>query len=154
MHLIVQPTLFFSVGGQFSYLLSFVLLFLEQTLVGYSSPFIKNCLGSFLLAVASLPILVQSFYEWPLLGSFLTFLLLPIFERFLLPLLTLSIFLVIIMPARYLAALLEPLFLTMNGLFEWVLVHLNPKLTIGYLNSWIQISLLLLIGLSMIYLAD
>lgn len=58
------------------------------------------------------------------------------------------------MPARYLAALLEPLFLTMNGLFEWVLVHLNPKLTIGYLNSWIQISLLLLIGLSMIYLAD
>ena len=42
----------------------------------------------------------------------------------------------------------------MNGLFEWVLVHLNPKLTIGYLNSWIQISLLLLIGLSMIYLAD
>ena len=68
----------FSVGGQFSYLLSFVLLFLEQTLVGYSSPFIKNCLGSFLLAVASLPILVQSFYEWPLLGSFLTFLLLPI----------------------------------------------------------------------------
>lgn len=58
------------------------------------------------------------------------------------------------MPARYLAALLEPLFLTMNGLFEWVLVHLNPKLTIGYLNTWIQISLLLLIGLSMIYLAD
>ena len=58
------------------------------------------------------------------------------------------------MPARYLAVLLEPLFLTMNGLFEWVLVHLNPKLTIGYLNSWIQISLLLLIGLSMIYLAD
>ncbi len=154
VHLIVQPTLFFSVGGQFSYLLSFVLLFLEQTLVGYSSPFIKNCLGSFLLAVASLPILVQSFYEWPLLGSFLTFLLLPIFERFLLPLLTLSFFLVIIMPARYLAALLEPLFLTMNGLFEWVLVHLNPKLTIGYLNAWIQISLLLLIGLSMIYLAD
>ncbi len=42
----------------------------------------------------------------------------------------------------------------MNGLFEWVLVHLNLKLTIGYLNSWIQISLLLLIGLSMIYLAD
>ena len=73
-------------------------------MVGYSSPFIKNCLGSFLLAVASLPILVQSFYEWPLLGSFLTFLLLPIFERFLLPLLTLSFFLVIIMPARYLAA--------------------------------------------------
>lgn len=104
--------------------------------------------------MASLPILVQSFYEWPLLGSFLTFLLLPIFERFLLPLLTLNFFLVIIMPARYLAALLEPLFLTMNGLFEWVLVHLNPKLTIGYLNAWIQISLLLLIGLSMIYLAD
>ncbi|MGC3051286.1 DNA internalization-related competence protein ComEC/Rec2, partial [Enterococcus faecalis] len=39
-------------------------------------------------------------------------------------------------------------------LFEWVLVHLNPKLTIGYLNSWIQLSLLLLIGLSMFYLAD
>ena len=94
-------------------------------MVGYSSPFIKNCLGSFLLAVASLPILVQSFYEWPLLGSFLTFLLLPIFERFLLPLLTLSFFLVIIMQRRYLATLLEPLFLTMNGLFEWVLVHLN-----------------------------
>ncbi len=86
-------------------------------MVGYSSPFIKNCVGSFLLAVASLPILVQSFYEWPLLGSFLTFLLLPIFERFLLPLLTLSIFLVIIMPARYLAALLEPLFLTN----EWLI---------------------------------
>lgn len=89
-----------------------------------------------------------------LVRKFLNISLVTNFERFLLPLLTLSFFLVIIMPTRYLAALLEPLFLTMNGLFEWVLVHLNPKLTIGYLNSWIQISLLLLIGFSMIYLAD
>ncbi|MGH2221096.1 ComEC/Rec2 family competence protein, partial [Enterococcus faecalis] len=74
--------------------------------------------------------LVQSLYVWSLLGRFLTFLLLAIFDRFLFPLLTLSFFLVIIMPARYLAALVEPLLLTKNGLFERALVHLNPELSI------------------------
>ena len=77
VHLIVQPTLFFQ--SAVNLVIYFPLFCCFRANIGWLFfAFIKNCLGSFLLAVASLPILVQSFYEWPLLGSFLTFLLLPI----------------------------------------------------------------------------
>lgn len=77
VNLIYQPYLFFSLGGQLSYLLSFALLFLSN---------FSEWRRTLWLNLISLPLLLYHVYEWHWLTVFLNFLMMPLFSYAILPL--------------------------------------------------------------------
>lgn len=85
-----QPYLLFSAGAQFSFLLSAAILFVHPITAKIKNSILKSLLFSSILNLCTLPIIVTSYYEWQLLGSFFTLLFIPIFEFLLLPLLLFS----------------------------------------------------------------
>ncbi|WP_257722340.1 DNA internalization-related competence protein ComEC/Rec2 [Pediococcus damnosus] len=81
INLIFDPYVILSMGGQLSYLLSFLLIF-----IGNYSAF-KRAWG---LNIVSLPIILFHTYQWHVLTSFANFLIIPIFSNFVMPLVILS----------------------------------------------------------------
>jgi len=81
VNLMFDPYVILSMGGQLSYLLSFLLIF-----IGNYSSFKR----AWVLNIASLPIILFHTYQWHLLTSFANFLIIPIFSNFVMPLVILS----------------------------------------------------------------
>lgn len=73
------PLVFWSTGGRLSLFMAFLLLYIPSF---HLKEWQQNILFSFLI----MPILVIEFGEWPLLGGVLTFLMVPVFKWFILPL--------------------------------------------------------------------
>ncbi|MGX2944667.1 DNA internalization-related competence protein ComEC/Rec2 [Enterococcus alishanensis] len=73
------PLVLWSTGGRLSIFMAFLLLYIPSFNL---KEWQQNLLFSFLI----MPILVIEFGEWPLLGGVLTFLMVPIFKWFILPL--------------------------------------------------------------------
>ncbi|MFD0896949.1 DNA internalization-related competence protein ComEC/Rec2 [Loigolactobacillus binensis] len=76
VNLLYRPYLFFSLGGQLSYLLSFALLFLQQT---------NEWQRTLRLNLLSLPLLLYHVYEWHWLTIILNLLVMPVFSYVILP---------------------------------------------------------------------
>mgnify|MGYP003364936929 CR=1 FL=1 len=81
VNLVFDPYVILSMGGQLSYLLSFLLIF-----VGSYSSFRR----AWVLNIVSLPIILFHTYQWHLLTSFANFLIIPIFSNFVMPLVIMS----------------------------------------------------------------
>ncbi|WP_260365133.1 DNA internalization-related competence protein ComEC/Rec2 [Pediococcus ethanolidurans] len=81
VNLAFDPYVILSMGGQLSYLLSFLLIF-----VGNYSSFKR----AWVLNIVSLPIILFHTYQWHLLTSFANFLIIPIFSNFVMPLVIVS----------------------------------------------------------------
>lgn len=77
VNLLYRPYLFFSLGGQLSYLLSFALLFLQQA---------NEWQRALRLNLLSLPLLLYHVYEWHWLTILLNLLIMPLFSYLILPL--------------------------------------------------------------------
>ncbi|MFC6170746.1 DNA internalization-related competence protein ComEC/Rec2 [Loigolactobacillus jiayinensis] len=77
VNLLYRPYLFFSLGGQLSYLLSFALLFLQKA---------NEWQRALRLNLLSLPLLLYHVYEWHWLTILLNLLIMPIFSYAILPL--------------------------------------------------------------------
>lgn len=77
INLVYRPYLFFSLGGQLSYLLSFALLFLQRA---------NEWQRALKLNLLSLPLLLYHVYEWHWLTILLNLLIMPIFSYAILPL--------------------------------------------------------------------
>jgi len=77
INLVYRPYLFFSLGGQLSYLLSFALLFLQGA---------NEWQRALKLNLLSLPLLLYHVYEWHWLTILLNLLIMPIFSYAILPL--------------------------------------------------------------------
>lgn len=80
--LIIEPLVLLQVGGQLSFAITFLLTFLSS-----KPDFFSKLHQAFLLNIATMPLITWHFFEWPLIGSFLTLFFVPIFAYFLLPLL-------------------------------------------------------------------
>lgn len=139
LHLLVNPWLLFSIGGQFSYFLSFIILFIDGATKRYSSRIVKSLLFSCLLNVATVPLLAHSFYEWQLMGCLLTFLLLPLFEKVILPVLTISFFGSLFFNSLILKKGLFLFFELLSRAFLLLEDFFNPKILLGHLNDWLQL---------------
>jgi competence protein ComEC len=80
--LIIEPLVLLQVGGQLSFAITFLLTFLSS-----KPDFLFKLHQAFLLNIATMPLITWHFFEWPLIGSFLTLFFVPVFAYFLLPLL-------------------------------------------------------------------
>src|SRR5699024_9585433 len=77
-------------GFQLSFGLSFILIFLGQSLwFRKISPFRQSLWSSFLLFLFSVPILTYHFFEFPMISLFLNMLVIPFFSIVILPFLLL-----------------------------------------------------------------
>ncbi|MGM0216963.1 DNA internalization-related competence protein ComEC/Rec2 [Enterococcus sp. AZ126] len=117
--LIFQPYLLFSAGGQLSYGLSFFILYVHPILERISNQYIRMYCFSLLLNITMIPLIGLTFFEWQLTSSLFTFLLLPIFERAILPVLTISLLSSFLCKIQLLIDGLEIYFVIQQSIFEW-----------------------------------
>jgi competence protein ComEC len=118
--MVLNPYLLFSIGGQLSYGLSFLILYIQPIIAKIHLRYLQMLCFSFLLNIVILPLIGLNFFEWQVLGSLFTFLLMPIFERFVLPLLSISLICSLIYPWQVMIIGLEAYFNMQQRLFEWL----------------------------------
>jgi competence protein ComEC len=87
LQVLLQPMVLFTSGGQLSYGLGFLILFIRPALKYYRG-IKKELLFNVFLSLGIIPILLWNFYEWQPLSIFLTFLLGRLFQFALLPVIT------------------------------------------------------------------
>ena len=151
IHLCLQPWLLFTVGGKYSYFISFVLLFTGDLTKRIRNRPLKSFCFSVILSLASLPLATQTFYEWQPLSSLITFLLLPVFQTVLLPLLTFGFLSSLIFSVSIIKWGLAVFF---QGL-EWLLLLMEKQLhfsvVMGRFNEWLQLVCYLCLLLIFLY---
>lgn len=76
--LLVDPKVWLQLGGQLSLIMSFLMLVLQSVSV-------KRIIRLQFLPVLAAPLMMSFFYELPLLGGLLTTLMLPVFQKIVLP---------------------------------------------------------------------
>ncbi|OEG13824.1 DNA internalization-related competence protein ComEC/Rec2 [Enterococcus ureasiticus] len=118
--LIFQPYLLFSAGGQLSYGLSFFILYVHPIVERINNRYIRMYCFSLLLNITMIPLIGLTFFEWQLTSSLFTFLLLPIFERAILPILTISLLSSFACKIKLLIDVLEIYFVIQQSVFEWL----------------------------------
>lgn len=87
LSLVINPYVLFQAAGQLSFGLSFYIIYLRPLVANVKPPF-RQLVFSLVMSMLAIPIMSANFYEWHLLGMVLTFILLPVFSRLLLPLLS------------------------------------------------------------------
>ncbi|MTD38741.1 DNA internalization-related competence protein ComEC/Rec2 [Erwinia sp. CPCC 100877] len=133
--LLLNPYLLLSVGGQLSYGLSFFILYVQPVIAKIQSRYFQMLCFSFLLNIVILPLIGLNFFEWQVLGSLFTFLLMPIFERFILPLLSFSFVCSLIYPWQVMIIGLESYFNFQQYVFEWLSRHGTFTLVTGKFSA-------------------
>lgn len=85
--LIINPYQISSVGFQLSYLLSVLLILFSKSFLSPQQSYLKsNLLISFTMTVASIPVLMFHFFEFPWIGTIANILFIPFFSWVLIPL--------------------------------------------------------------------
>nr|WP_139843797.1 DNA internalization-related competence protein ComEC/Rec2 [Enterococcus sp. 9E7_DIV0242] len=149
---ICQPFSLFTLAGQYSYSLSFFILFIGPALNGIKQRSVQQLCFSMLLSIFTLPILAVSSYDWKPVGIVLTFLLLPLFEKVLLPNLTILFVSSFFIRVPLAEPLMEKLLQILNDFFHW-LGRMNPfSATIGHISTGLFIIEFLLIFLVLLFL--
>lgn len=151
--LFFRPYLLFSVGGQLSYGLSFFILYVQPITERINNRYLRMYCFSILLNVMMIPLVGLTFFEWQLTSSLFTFLLLPVFEKFILPILMVSLVSSFIFKLQLLVRGLEVYFLIQQSIFEWLSHHSTVTLVIGAFSPilFLTLSILLFLFLQMLY---
>lgn len=145
--LVFQPYLLFSIGGQLSYGFSFFILYVYPITEKIKNRYLQMYCFSFLLNVTMIPLIGLSFFEWQLTSSIFTFFLLPIFERFILPVLTISLLGSFFFKFKLLIDGLESYFLMQQSVFEWLSRYSTFTLVTGLFSPLIFLTIGLLLFL-------
>lgn len=147
--LLFSPYLLFSAGAQLSFGLSFFILYVYPIVMRLKIVWIRKICFSLLLSLVTIPVIGLSFFEWQATGSVFTFLLIPFFEKILLPIIFLSFISSFLLFSSSYQEVLENFFTLLQTIFEWfnqntvfriVTGHFPPIL---FLLSFIVILLLL-----------
>lgn len=96
-----SPFLLLTVGGQFSYYLSFIIIMIYPEMQRIKRKQIKSFVFNVLLCFFSLPLIWFYFYEWNILFFGLSFLLAPLLFGVVLPIVTLHFFIVVFFGVDY-----------------------------------------------------
>ncbi|WP_242586551.1 DNA internalization-related competence protein ComEC/Rec2 [Candidatus Enterococcus ikei] len=145
--LIFQPYLLFSAGGQLSYGLSFFILYVHPITQRIKNRYLQMYCFSLLLNVTMIPLIGLSFFEWQLTSSIFTFLLLPIFERAILPMLTISLIGSFFFKWQLLFTGLESYFLLQHLVFEWLSQNSTFTIVTGVFSPLLFLLITLLLFL-------
>ncbi|MBM6613623.1 DNA internalization-related competence protein ComEC/Rec2 [Desemzia sp. RIT804] len=85
--LLIDPYQISSVGFQLSYLLSLLLLLFSKTFLTPQQSYLKNnFMISFVMTIASIPVLMFHFFEFPWIGTIANLIFIPFFSWVLIPL--------------------------------------------------------------------
>lgn len=117
--LLFSPYLLFSAGGQLSFGLSFSILYIHPIAKRIKSTWLQTIFFSLLLSLVTIPVIGLSFFEWQATGSLFTFLLIPFFEKFLLPMISLSFINSFLFLVPFYQGVLEKFFSLLQLLFDW-----------------------------------
>lgn len=142
---ITQPFTLFSLAGQYSYFLSFFILFIPPMLKSVPFRILQQFCFSALLSVFTLPLLAVTSYEWQPVGIFLTFLLLPLFEYMLLPSLTFLFGASFLVNMNIVELLMEGFLQRLNEVFYWLGERNSFSVVIGHIPSFLFFSALFLV---------
>ncbi|MGX7116381.1 DNA internalization-related competence protein ComEC/Rec2 [Enterococcus termitis] len=145
--LLVQPYVLFSIGGQLSYGLSFIIIVVDPITERISNRYLKSYCFSLLLNIAILPLVGLSFFEWQITGSIFTFFLLPLFERIILPVLTFSFFSSFFVQFDFWRVGLEFYFLLQQQLVDWLNDTSTFSIVTGHFPFWLFLVAAFLEGL-------
>ncbi|GGC82837.1 DNA internalization-related competence protein ComEC/Rec2 [Enterococcus wangshanyuanii] len=145
--LIFRPYLLFTIGGQLSYGLSFLILFVQPIVEQINHNWLKSYCFSFLLNIAIIPLLGHSFFEWQLTGSVFTFVLLPIFEYGILPVLTISFISSFLIRFDFWIFGLEYYFLLQQKVFEWLSHTSTFTIITGHFSLWLLMAIIFSVGI-------
>ncbi|RHH69531.1 DNA internalization-related competence protein ComEC/Rec2 [Vagococcus sp. AM17-17] len=139
-HSLFVPTLLFNIGGQLSYYLSFLILFIQPILKDKkaSNQFI---LFQLLLTFFSIPLLSYYFYEFNVLSSVFSLLFTPILFQCLLPILCLALLFSMTLPT-ILINLLEQIISSIHLLAEWCEKVTFFQLTTGTFPIYILLAII------------
>lgn len=129
--LLFNPYLLFTTAGQFSYGLSFFILYVHPIMKNIKNKYLRQYCFSLMLNIMTLPIIGLSFFEWHLTSSFFTFLLLPIFERLILPILSISLLSSFFIKVPFLIEGLEYYFSIQQKLFVWLSQNSTLRIVTG-----------------------
>lgn len=151
--LIFQPYLLFSAGGQLSYGLSFFILYVHPIVERINNRYVRMYSFSLLLNITMIPLIGLTFFEWQLTSSIFTFLLLPIFERAILPMLTISFLSSIVCKINLWIKGLEIYFEFQQSIFEWLNQYSTFTVVTGVFSPvlFLLISIFLFLFLHMMY---
>lgn len=150
--LFLNPYVLFSAAGQLSYLLSFFIIYINPISKQVRGKWSRAFLFSLLLNVCTIPIIGVSFFEWQLGGTLFTFLLLPYFEKILLPLLTVSFFTSLLIHFNIWATGLEFYFMIQTKLFYWLNEYFSFKMVVGGFSAYVFVISFILVLLLIYYL--
>nr|WP_277988612.1 DNA internalization-related competence protein ComEC/Rec2 [Enterococcus sp. MSG2901] len=120
--LLLEPLTLYQIGGQLSLWFSF--LFIVLPLYERKQSIFQYLMKLTIFSIVMMPLTSWHFFQWPILGMFLTLLFLPLFEYLLLPLVVSIFFLHNYLPSSFLFVLDEGL-----GYLE----QLTKQLTFGNL---------------------
>lgn len=87
---IFHPYVLLTVGGQLTYYLTFLIIFIMPIIKKVNNPFIKGIVFNVLLSILSLPLIWFYFYEWNLLSFGINLVLGPVLFLVIMPLLLLT----------------------------------------------------------------
>lgn len=133
--LFFSPYLLFSAGGQFSFSLSFLIIYIYPVVTRLKFRWLQPIYFSLLLSLATIPIIGISFFEWQATSSILTFLLLPFFKKFLLPAVSLSFISSFFLSEQYFQESLEKFFVLLQTTFEWFGQNTVFTIVTGHFSS-------------------
>ncbi|WP_280512753.1 DNA internalization-related competence protein ComEC/Rec2 [Enterococcus haemoperoxidus] len=152
--LIFQPYLLFSAGGQLSYGLSFFILYVHPIVARIKNHYIQMYCFSLLLNITMIPLIGLTFFEWQLTSSLFTFLLLPIFEKAILPMLTISLLSSFVCKIKLWIDGLELYFVIQQSVFEWLSRYSTLTLITGAFSPvlFLLICIFLFFFLHLIYI--
>ncbi|WP_438761184.1 DNA internalization-related competence protein ComEC/Rec2 [Enterococcus sp. AZ194] len=144
--LVFQPYLFFQTAGQLTMGVTLIMTIMED--LPSSSLALKKILSSMGIGLLSLPIVLGTFYEIPILSGFLTYFLSPVFQWYILPGMVFCFFASFVQPLFHFPLILfEKSLNLLEGLIQLVG---NETIRSGKLQLW-QIVPLLICGLSTWY---
>ncbi|MBL1225961.1 DNA internalization-related competence protein ComEC/Rec2 [Enterococcus sp. BWR-S5] len=150
--IIFQPFILFSSAGQFSYFLSFSLLFIRSAIAKIEYRILQQFCFSALLSLFTLPLIAISSHEWQPIGIFLTFLLIPVFERVLLPVLTVVFVSSFFVRLSLLWEGLEAALNVLNKLFLYLSEWNHFTVGVGQIPVWLFLVELALLFLALLYI--
>jgi len=149
IHSLFYPTVLLSIGGQLSYYLSFLILFI-QPVIHKEKRVYQLCLFQCLLSFFSLPLLCFYFYEINVLSSLFSMIFTPILFQLLMPLLVIVLLLSSVLPA-FLILFVEKIVSIIHNIASGLQNLQSVQLTIGTFSLGILFSVIILQLLSFMY---
>jgi len=144
--IIIDPYIIYKVGFQYSYIISFYLIYFNKLISKYKNNIYKLFIVSFIAFLSSFPITINNFFNINLLSIFINIMFVPIFTIVIFPFTLITYALPFLNPIlKFIISIFEYLSLTISKIN--ILTFSLQKVNIIFIIIYYLISTYILIGL-------